>query len=243
MGSAGNPINQSGLLFFRSAGYATSLSGKSHVGSETACLPQNQAFDTTLFIDKSNNLSKRLWHGDALAEPDVENRRPTERFTTEAVRFILEKRATEHPRKDLLLWHGMGSCDAILVGKWKLFFDRAKAQSGLRIDQELTAKQQSALARLAIGQGQLLFELDADVDELVYLSHAQTERIHAKLQLARERQAETTVRQHNPPLAATQGKAVTDLGQTTTHLNSSTYPLQEASCLNLMTRYSSTPFG
>lgn len=127
-------------------------------------MPQNQVFDTTLFVDKSNNLSKKLWHGAALAEPDVENRRLTEIFTTEAVRLILEKRATEHPRKNLLLWYGMGSCDVILVCKWKLFLERANVQSGLRIDQELKTKQQSALARLAIGQGQLLFDLDADVD-------------------------------------------------------------------------------
>jgi arylsulfatase A len=330
---------------FRSAGYATAISGKWHVGSEVPCLPQNQGFDATLFIDKSNNLSKKLWRGNELVNSQVENRLLTEIFTAEAVRFINEKKTTpfflyvpytaphfpvqahpdwkgksafgeygdvveeldhgigrilaalkaedledntlilfysdngpqpgqkaraeplrgmkwspleggtrvpfiirwpgkippaseshaltsaidllptlcaaatidwrphvanaqtvsgfnvlstwtqkvtEHPRKDLLLWHGMGSCDAILVGKWKLFFDRTKALSGLGIDQELSTNQQSSLAKLATGQGPLLFDLENDVDELIDLSHAQPDRIHAMHQLAKERQAEAT---------------------------------------------------
>jgi len=330
---------------FQSAGYATGISGKWHVGSRGPCLPQNQGFESTLFLDRSNNLSEKLWRGGELVNPKVENRLLTEIFTTEAIRFIndakdkpfflyvpytaphfpvqahpdwegksdfgeygdvveeldhgvgqilaalKEKNLDDntivvfysdngpqpgqkaqagalrglkwspleggsrvpfiirwpgkipagtqsdaitsaidllptlcsaanidwqtqtadaqtvsgfnvlptwlqedfpHPRKDLLFWHGMGSCDAIRIGKWKLFFDRAKALTGLGIKQTLTPKQKAALERLAQGQGPLLIDLENDVDELIDLSAQQPERVSEMQKIARKRQAQAT---------------------------------------------------
>lgn len=77
---------------FKSAGYATGMFGKWHVGSEGPCLPHRQGFDSAFYIDKSNNLSKEFMQEDQKAEEPFENRRLTEKFTKEALRFITEHR-------------------------------------------------------------------------------------------------------------------------------------------------------
>ena len=44
---------------FRDAGYRTGLIGKWHLGDTAELHPQNQGFDKTFFIDKSNNQTKK----------------------------------------------------------------------------------------------------------------------------------------------------------------------------------------
>ena len=73
---------------FRSAGYATGLCGKWHLGDAPSMLPMSQGFDTAFFITKSNNQTKQLYRNEQLVADPFDNRRLTEQFTAEAVRFI-----------------------------------------------------------------------------------------------------------------------------------------------------------
>ena len=73
---------------FRIAGYQTALIGKWHLGDSSAHTPNKQGFDTTYFINKSNNQTKQLWRGDKLEADPFDNRRLTEQFTREAISFI-----------------------------------------------------------------------------------------------------------------------------------------------------------
>ncbi|MDP6117397.1 MAG: sulfatase-like hydrolase/transferase, partial [Planctomycetota bacterium] len=77
---------------FKSAGYETAISGKWHLGDQPACLPQGQGFDSSYYITKSNNQTKRLWRDDELLEEKFNNRLLTEKFTSEAIRFIKAKK-------------------------------------------------------------------------------------------------------------------------------------------------------
>ena len=73
---------------FRDAGYRTGLIGKWHLGDTAELHPQNQGFDKTFFIDKSNNQTKKLWRGSELIADPFDNRRLTEIFISEAIQFI-----------------------------------------------------------------------------------------------------------------------------------------------------------
>ena len=73
---------------FKDAGYQTALIGKWHLGDTRPLAPMNQGFDTTLYINKSNNQTKKLWRGEKLVSDPFDNRRLTEQFTAEAIRFI-----------------------------------------------------------------------------------------------------------------------------------------------------------
>ena len=73
---------------FRDAGYRTGLIGKWHLGDTAELHPQNQGFDKTFFIDKSNNQTKKIWRGSELIADPFDNRRLTEIFISEAIEFI-----------------------------------------------------------------------------------------------------------------------------------------------------------
>ena len=73
---------------FQSAGYATAMSGKWHLGSEPPCRPHRQGFDVAYYVDKSNNQTKKLWRDDDIVESKFVNRHLTQQFTDEALRFI-----------------------------------------------------------------------------------------------------------------------------------------------------------
>jgi arylsulfatase A len=73
---------------FQAAGHATGMAGKWHLGSHGACLPQRRGFDSSYHILLSNNQTAKLWREDELAEDPFDNRLLTEKFATEAIRFI-----------------------------------------------------------------------------------------------------------------------------------------------------------
>jgi arylsulfatase A len=73
---------------FKKAGYNTALIGKWHLGDTPELHPAGQGFDLTYFIDKSNNQTKKLWRGRELEADPFNNRRLTENFVNEAIRFI-----------------------------------------------------------------------------------------------------------------------------------------------------------
>ncbi len=73
---------------FKSAGYSTGLCGKWHLGDAPSMLPMEQGFETAFYITKSNNQTKKLFRGDELIANPFDNRRLTEQFTVEAIRFI-----------------------------------------------------------------------------------------------------------------------------------------------------------
>ena len=77
---------------FKEAGYETALIGKWHLGDSPELQPMNQGFDTTYYIKKSNNQTKKLWRGDKLEADPFNNSRLTEQFTREAVSFIKANR-------------------------------------------------------------------------------------------------------------------------------------------------------
>jgi arylsulfatase len=73
---------------FRAADYATAISGKWHIGSLPDCRPHRQGFESTYYIPLSNNQTDEIWRDDEVVGKPFDNRRLTEQFTTEAVRFI-----------------------------------------------------------------------------------------------------------------------------------------------------------
>ena len=73
---------------FKSAGYATGISGKWHLGDERSLLPMNQGFDSCFYIAKSNNQTKKLYRDGELIENPFANRKLSQQFTDEAKRFI-----------------------------------------------------------------------------------------------------------------------------------------------------------
>lgn len=73
---------------FQNAGYTTGISGKWHLGSEPPCRPHRQGFDTSYYIDKSNNQTRQIWRGDEVIEEKFVNRYLTEQFTEQALNFI-----------------------------------------------------------------------------------------------------------------------------------------------------------
>ena len=77
---------------FQAAGYRTGLIGKWHLGDTPQLSPMNQGFDSTFYINKSNNQTKQLWRGEKVVADPFDNRRLTERFCHEAIQFISRNR-------------------------------------------------------------------------------------------------------------------------------------------------------
>jgi arylsulfatase A-like enzyme len=73
---------------FKGAGYQTALIGKWHLGDSPELQPMKQGFDTTYYINKSNNQTKKLWRGPDLVADPFNNSRLTENFIGEAIKFI-----------------------------------------------------------------------------------------------------------------------------------------------------------
>ncbi len=73
---------------FQSEGYATSISGKWHLGDQPDTRPPAQGFTSSFYLTHSNNQVKSLSRGDAAAEDPYDNRLLTEKFTDEAIRFV-----------------------------------------------------------------------------------------------------------------------------------------------------------
>ena len=101
-GVIGHKINRSNGLaaealtmaeVFQRAGYATGMFGKWHLGNAAEMAPMNQGFDSAYYIKSSNNQTKKLWRGEELIADPFDNRRLTEQFTREAIKFILANRA------------------------------------------------------------------------------------------------------------------------------------------------------
>ncbi|MGB0596612.1 MAG: sulfatase-like hydrolase/transferase [Rubripirellula sp.] len=79
---------------FQSTGYKTAICGKWHLGEEQSLLPMNQGFKDAFYITKSNNQTKKLYRGSELVMNPFDNRRLTEQFTSEAIKFIKANRAS-----------------------------------------------------------------------------------------------------------------------------------------------------
>ncbi|MFT5107256.1 MAG: arylsulfatase A [Verrucomicrobiales bacterium] len=77
---------------FKGAGYATGISGKWHLGDGEGMQPMKQGFDSALYIKSSNNQTTKLWRGEELVADPFDNRRLTEQFSAEAIRFIQANR-------------------------------------------------------------------------------------------------------------------------------------------------------
>jgi arylsulfatase A len=77
---------------FKSEGYTTAISGKWHLGDQPETLPGQQGFDSNYYLSHSNNQDTKLWRANEVVEAPFDNRLLTEKITTEAIRFIREKR-------------------------------------------------------------------------------------------------------------------------------------------------------
>ena len=92
----GEGLNPAALTIgevFRDSGYRTGMFGKWHLGDQPPFRPDRQGFSSTFYINKSNNQTKELWRGDLLVAKPFENKRLTESFTNEALKFIDENRS------------------------------------------------------------------------------------------------------------------------------------------------------
>ncbi|MFT7640568.1 MAG: arylsulfatase A [Pirellulaceae bacterium] len=78
---------------FRGAGYATGLCGKWHLGDAAELQPMKQGFDFAFYIKRSNNQTKKLWRDEELVADPFDNRRLSEQFASEAIKFIQSNRA------------------------------------------------------------------------------------------------------------------------------------------------------
>ena len=73
---------------FKGAGYRTGIFGKWHLGDEPDFMPNNQGFDESFFINKSNNQTKKIWTGGEVTQNPFDNKLLTEQFTNGAKTFI-----------------------------------------------------------------------------------------------------------------------------------------------------------
>ncbi|NQT85365.1 sulfatase-like hydrolase/transferase [bacterium] len=92
-----------------------------------------------------------------------------------------------HPRKELLIWHGMGQLQAIRVGDWKLFLNRQEAAKPDKLNSPETNEK---LAALRQGKGPILFNLAEDVAETTDLSAKYPEKVKEMQALAEKRLAD-----------------------------------------------------
>ncbi|MEM7394785.1 MAG: sulfatase-like hydrolase/transferase, partial [Verrucomicrobiota bacterium] len=95
---------------FKTAGYATTLIGKWHLGDSAELHPLRQGFDSAYFIDKSNNQTKKLWRDEELVADPFDNRRLTQQFITEAIRFV-EANREKHFFSKLLTYGSLEGLD------------------------------------------------------------------------------------------------------------------------------------
>ena len=77
---------------FTESDYATGLFGKWHLGDHPQYRPHRQGFETSFYIDKSNNQTTKLWDRDDVIQDPFENRLLTEQFTNKAKTFILKNK-------------------------------------------------------------------------------------------------------------------------------------------------------
>ena len=77
---------------FKGAGYTTGMCGKWHLGDGPGMQPMKQGFDSAFYIKSSNNQTKKLWRGEELVANPFDNRRLSEQFAGEAIKFIRENR-------------------------------------------------------------------------------------------------------------------------------------------------------
>ena len=73
---------------FKDAGYKTGIFGKWHLGDEPDFMPNNQGFDESFFINKSNNQTKKIWTVGEVTQNPFDNKLLTEEFTNGAKAFI-----------------------------------------------------------------------------------------------------------------------------------------------------------
>ena len=73
---------------FKGSGYTTGIFGKWHLGDESDFMPNNQGFDESFFINKSNNQTKKIWAGGEVVQNPFDNKFLTEQFTNGAKAFI-----------------------------------------------------------------------------------------------------------------------------------------------------------
>ena len=73
---------------FKGAGYTTGIFGKWHLGDEPDFMPNNQGFDDSFFINKSNNQTKKIWAGGEVTQNPFDNKFLTEQFINGAKAFI-----------------------------------------------------------------------------------------------------------------------------------------------------------
>ncbi len=108
---------------FQGAGYATGMFGKWHLGNAPGMQPMQQGFESAYYIKNSNNQTTKLWRGEELIADPFDNRRLTEQFTSEAVKFIQANRdrpfflylpftAPHFPAQAHPDWKGKSSNDA-----------------------------------------------------------------------------------------------------------------------------------
>lgn len=84
---------------FKSAGYATGISGKWHMGMQDAMRPEAQGFDSCYYISMSNNQTKKVYRDGEIIINPFDNRLLSEMFTKEAIRFI-----DKHKEKPFFLY-------------------------------------------------------------------------------------------------------------------------------------------
>ena len=72
----------------KSRGYVNGHFGKWHMGDEPNFMPNNQGFDESFFINKSNNQTKKIWTGGEVTQNPFDNKLLTEAFTNGAKAFI-----------------------------------------------------------------------------------------------------------------------------------------------------------
>ena len=88
-----NPEALTMAEIFKASGYRTGMFGKWHLGDEPPLRPHRQGFESTCYLNKSNNQTREVWRGDEVIIKPFDNRRLTELFTTEAIEFVNTSKA------------------------------------------------------------------------------------------------------------------------------------------------------
>lgn len=87
-----NPDEVTVAEVLRDAGYATGMVGKWHLGDRPIFSPTNHGFDEYFGVPYSNDMKPYYYQdGEQRVEEEVDRDRQTQRYTTEALRFIRSK--------------------------------------------------------------------------------------------------------------------------------------------------------